>query len=80
MTALDHTMRKGAAPALADTPSALPSPSGGRHTSTGGHPTSSPTSSEHAARNRRLGWTLFGLFAALAAFSVVFIFLRSVGR
>jgi len=35
---------------------------------------------DHRARNRRLGWILFGIFAALAAFSVVFIDLRSVGR
>jgi len=33
-----------------------------------------------AARNRRLGRILFGIFAALATFSVVFIYLRSVGR
>jgi len=35
---------------------------------------------DQTARNRRLGWILFGIFAALATFSVVFIYLRSVGR
>ncbi len=33
--------------------------------------------SEHAAANRRLGWILFGIFAGLAALSVVFIWIRS---
>ena len=33
-----------------------------------------------AVRNRRLGTILFGVFAALATFSIVFIYLRSVGR
>jgi hypothetical protein len=33
-----------------------------------------------AARNRRLGWILFGIFAGLAAFSIIFIDLRSVGH
>lgn len=35
---------------------------------------------DHTARNRRLGWILFGIFAALAIFSIIFIDLRSVGR
>jgi hypothetical protein len=35
---------------------------------------------DHTARNRRLGWILFGIFAALAIFSVIFIDLRSAGR
>jgi hypothetical protein len=35
-------------------------------------------SSGEAARNRRLGLILFGIFAALAAFSVIFITVRSV--
>lgn len=38
------------------------------------------TPSEQSARNRRLGWILFGIFAAIAAFSIIFIDLRSVGR
>ena len=35
---------------------------------------------DHRARNRRLGWILFGIFAALAALSILFIDYRSVGR
>jgi hypothetical protein len=35
---------------------------------------------DQTTRNRRLGWILFGIFAALAAFSIIFIDLRSVGR
>jgi len=35
---------------------------------------------DQSARNRRLGWILFGIFAALAALSILFIDYRSVGR
>jgi hypothetical protein len=34
----------------------------------------------HAAENRRLGWILFGIFAGLTAFSVLFIVIRSFTR
>ena len=33
-----------------------------------------------AAANRRLGWILFGIFAGLAAFSVIFIVIRALTR
>jgi hypothetical protein len=36
------------------------------------------TEIDHTSRNRRLGLTLLGIFAALAAFSVIFITVRSV--
>lgn len=33
--------------------------------------------SRYASANRRLGWILFGIFAGLTLFSVLFVTLRS---
>lgn len=35
------------------------------------------TGPEHSAANRRLGWTLLGIFATLTTLAVLFIMMRS---